>query len=180
MADRYRRRRPSSARRCTSSAAATLRRRRPCTSRATRDGSRWSFGHGHSTPACRITSSAPSRPRRTSTRAPGQPSPAAAVTVVSDGLFVLIGARPMTEWLPPELARDSHGFLLTGEDVGDAWSLERRPLSLETSLQHVLAAGDVRHGLVKRVAAAVGEGAIAVQLVHRMLAEDTFAVTRAS
>jgi thioredoxin reductase (NADPH) len=90
-------------------------------------------------------------------------------TVAADALFVLIGARPQTAWLPPELARDDHGFLLSGDDVpGDVWPLERRPLTLETSMPGVLAAGDVRHGSVKRVAAAVGAGAIAAQLVHRL------------
>jgi thioredoxin reductase (NADPH) len=93
-------------------------------------------------------------------------------TVPADALFVLIGARPLTDWLPPELAKDEHGFLLTGEDVSGAWPLERRAFPLETSLPGVLAAGDVRHDSVKRVAAAVGEGAIAVQFVHRLLAEE--------
>ena len=94
-------------------------------------------------------------------------------TVAADALFVLIGARPQTEWLPAEVARDGHGFLLTGDDVGDQeWPLERRSLSLETSMPGVLAAGDVRHGSVKRVAAAVGEGSITVQLVQRHFAEE--------
>jgi thioredoxin reductase (NADPH) len=93
-------------------------------------------------------------------------------TVSADALFILIGARPFTDWLPPEIAKDEHGFLLTGEDARDAWPLERHPFSLETSMPGVLAAGDVRHGSVKRVAAAVGEGAIAVQFVHRLLAEE--------
>jgi thioredoxin reductase (NADPH) len=93
-------------------------------------------------------------------------------TVLADALFVLIGARPQTEWLPADIVRDEYGFLLTGEDVTAIdWSLERRPLSLETSMPGVLAAGDVRHSSVKRVAAAVGEGSIAVQLVHRLLGE---------
>jgi thioredoxin reductase (NADPH) len=92
--------------------------------------------------------------------------------VPADALFVLIGADPLTGWLPAELARDSAGFLLTGDDVEDAWPLERRPFALETSVPGVLAAGDVRHGSVKRVGAAVGEGATAVQLVHRLLAEE--------
>ncbi|HVV58012.1 MAG TPA: hypothetical protein VHC45_06580, partial [Gaiellaceae bacterium] len=92
--------------------------------------------------------------------------------VRADALFVLIGADPLTDWLPPSVARDAAGFLLTGEDVDDAWPLERRPFALETSMPGVLAAGDVRHGSVKRVAAAVGEGATAVQLVHRLLAES--------
>lgn len=91
--------------------------------------------------------------------------------VPADALFVLIGADPLTEWLPPELARDGDGFLLTGDDLGASWPLSRSPLSLETSMPGVLAVGDVRHGSVKRVAAAVGEGASAVQLVHRLLAE---------
>jgi thioredoxin reductase (NADPH) len=92
-------------------------------------------------------------------------------TVEADALFVLIGARPQTGWLPAELARDEHGFLFTGEDLarGD-WPLERRPLSLETSMPNILAAGDVRHGSVKRVAAGVGEGSTAVQMVHQLLA----------
>jgi thioredoxin reductase (NADPH) len=85
----------------------------------------------------------------------------------------MIGARPQTDWLPADIARDSDGFVLTGEDLpADRWPLERSPLALETSMPGVLAAGDVRHASVKRVAAAVGEGSIAVQLVHRLLHED--------
>ena len=91
--------------------------------------------------------------------------------VRADGLFVLIGARPLTSWLPAAIAADTHGFLLTGEELGDAWTLDRAPLPLETSMPRVLAAGDVRHGSVKRIAAAVGEGAAAVQQVHHLLAE---------
>jgi thioredoxin reductase (NADPH) len=91
-------------------------------------------------------------------------------TVAADGLFVLIGARPHTEWLPPEVARDPRGFLLSGPDVpAGAWPLERAPLMLETSLPGVFAAGDVRHRSVKRVAAAVGQGAAAIQQVHEYL-----------
>jgi thioredoxin reductase (NADPH) len=92
--------------------------------------------------------------------------------VPADALFVLIGADPLTDWLPAVIDRDAHGFLLTGDDLDGAWPLERRPLSLETSMPGVLAAGDVRHGSIKRVAAAVGEGATAVQLVHRLLADE--------
>ena len=95
-------------------------------------------------------------------------------TVAADGLFALIGAHPLTDWLPPEITRDSHGFLLTGDELGDAWPLERQPLPLETSVPGIFAAGDVRHGSVKRVATAVGEGAIAVQLVHGVLDERVY------
>lgn len=92
--------------------------------------------------------------------------------VDADALFVLIGARPQTEWLPDGIARDEFGFLVTGEDVtGEDWPLERRPLSLETSMPFVFAAGDVRHGSTKRVAAAAGEGSIAIQLVQRLVAD---------
>jgi thioredoxin reductase (NADPH) len=94
-------------------------------------------------------------------------------TVPADALFVLIGARPLTDWLPHELAKDDHGFLLTGDEISGAWPLERHPFSLETSMPGVLAIGDARHGSVKRVAAAVGEGATAVQFVHRLLEEET-------
>lgn len=93
-------------------------------------------------------------------------------TVPADALFVLIGARPQTEWLPTAMSRDEYGFLFSGEDVAaGVWRLDRRPLSLETSMPGVLAAGDVRHASVKRVAASVGEGSIAVQLAQRLLAE---------
>ncbi|HEV7772737.1 MAG TPA: FAD-dependent oxidoreductase [Conexibacter sp.] len=93
-------------------------------------------------------------------------------TVAADALFVLIGAHPHTDWLPHDIARDRHGFLCTGEDLPDdhRWPLERRPFSLETSMPGVLATGDVRHGSVKRVASAVGEGSVAVQLVHTLFA----------
>jgi thioredoxin reductase (NADPH) len=93
-------------------------------------------------------------------------------TVAADALFVLVGARPQTGWLPAEVARDEYGFLLTGNDVASgSWPLERRPLSLETSMPGVFAAGDVRHGSVKRVAASVGEGSITVQLVQQLAAD---------
>jgi thioredoxin reductase (NADPH) len=93
-------------------------------------------------------------------------------TVEADALFVLIGARPKTDWLPEDIVLDPAGYVLTGDDIpAETWQLERRPLSLETSMAGVLAAGDVRHGSTKRVAAAVGEGSIAVQLAHRLVAE---------
>jgi thioredoxin reductase (NADPH) len=93
-------------------------------------------------------------------------------TVAADGLFVLIGARPRTDWLPEQIERDRQGFLLTGADVADDWRLERPPLPLETSVPGVFASGDVRHGSVKRVASAVGEGSIAIQLVHSLFAAE--------
>jgi thioredoxin reductase (NADPH) len=101
-------------------------------------------------------------------------------TVAADALFVLIGARPHTDWLPPEVARDPDGFVLSGPDLPDdgRWPLDRRPHLLETSMPGVLAAGDVRHGSVKRVASAVGEGAIAIQLVHGLFADEVLRPAR--
>ena len=91
-------------------------------------------------------------------------------TVDADGLFLMIGARPNTEWLPPEIALDEGGFVLTGTDLGadTGWPLDRRPLLLETSMPGVFAAGDVRHGSVKRVATSVGEGSVAIQVLHQL------------
>ncbi len=90
--------------------------------------------------------------------------------VEAAGLFIMIGASPRTDWLPAGVLRDDKGFVLTGADVGAAvtWSLQRPRLLLETSMPGVLAAGDVRHGSAKRVASAVGEGSVAVQLVHQV------------
>ena len=91
-------------------------------------------------------------------------------------LLVMIGAQPHTEWLPPELARNEKGFILTGDTVPPAfrysheWSaLGRAPYLYETSLPGVFAVGDVRAGSVKRVAAAAGEGSMAVRLVQQYL-----------
>jgi thioredoxin reductase (NADPH) len=90
-------------------------------------------------------------------------------------LFVFIGAAPCTEWLGKEVLRDENGFVLTGPDLivdgqlPAEWRLERHPYFLETSVPGVFAAGDVRGQSVKRVASAVGEGAMAVTLVHRYL-----------
>ena len=92
--------------------------------------------------------------------------------VPAAAVFVLIGAEPRTDWLRDVLARDERGFILAGDDVPAArWRLERPPLGFETSLPGVFAVGDVRHGSIKRVAEAVGEGSVAVGAVHRYLAE---------
>jgi thioredoxin reductase (NADPH) len=90
-------------------------------------------------------------------------------TVPAGGLFILIGSQPHTEWLGPDLARDQWGFILTGLDLPDDAGAGRAPLPLETSLPGVFAAGDVRRGSVKRVASAVGEGAITIPVIHRYL-----------
>jgi thioredoxin reductase (NADPH) len=95
-------------------------------------------------------------------------------TISSAGLFLMIGAHPHTDWLPPEIARDNRGFILTGPDLAGRgeWPLERAPFGLETSMPGVLAAGDVRHGSVKRVASAVGEGGAAIQQMHGLFAAE--------
>jgi thioredoxin reductase (NADPH) len=94
-------------------------------------------------------------------------------------LFAFIGASPRTEWLGTSVARDERGFILTGTDLTDhevgvvdgrhRWPLPRAPMLLETSRPGVFAAGDVRLASMKRVASAVGEGSIAVSLVHTYL-----------
>jgi thioredoxin reductase (NADPH) len=94
------------------------------------------------------------------------------------GLFVMIGAEPRTEWLDGTVERDERGFILTGSDLDanrdgpSSWPLERAPMLLETSVPGVFAAGDVRHGSIKRVTTAMGEGATVVQLVHQHLERD--------
>lgn len=97
-------------------------------------------------------------------------------TVPATGLFIFIGAAPTTGWLPEEIMRDPHGFVLSGQDLRvdgklpRTWKEERQPFLLESSMPGVFVAGDVRHGSVKRVASAVGEGSIAVQFMHQYLA----------
>ncbi len=93
--------------------------------------------------------------------------------IKTPAVFSMIGARPCTEWLPPEIERDDRGFIKTGDDVAEApaWRAnKRRPGPLETSLPGIFAAGDVRSGSVKRCAAAVGEGGMAVAGIHLSLA----------
>ena len=90
------------------------------------------------------------------------------------GLFIFIGADAETEWLPAEIARDARGYVLTGDDLKKAgrWSHDRDPYLLETSVPGVFACGDVRLSPVKRVAAAVGEGSMAIAFVHQYLAQE--------
>jgi thioredoxin reductase (NADPH) len=86
-------------------------------------------------------------------------------------VFLMTGACPNTQWLEGCLALDDKQFIKTGAEVGEEWPLKRSPYLLETSLPGVFAVGDVRAGSMKRVAAAVGEGSMAVQFVHKVLAE---------
>ncbi len=89
-----------------------------------------------------------------------------------DACFVFIGAMPLTDWLAGVVARDERGFILAGLDAKqDGWPLQRDPFPLETSVPGVLVAGDVRARSIKRVASAVGEGSMAVSLIHQYLAE---------
>jgi thioredoxin reductase (NADPH) len=95
-------------------------------------------------------------------------------TVAAAALFILIGAEPHTGWLPEEIVRDQQGYVVTGPDLLQdggpprGWPLGRHPLPMETSVPGVFAAGDVRYGSVKRVASAVGAGAITIQSVHEL------------
>jgi thioredoxin reductase (NADPH) len=99
-------------------------------------------------------------------------------TVPAAALFVMIGAEPRTQWLPDDIKRDRWGFVVTGTDLmagghpSQDWPLQRLPLFLESSLPGVFAAGDVRYGSVKRVASAVGEGSVAIRLIHDYLGRD--------
>jgi len=93
-------------------------------------------------------------------------------TLQTPALFSFIGAAPRTDWLPPEIEKDAKGFIRTGPAARSArWTAGRDPYLLETSRPGVLAAGDVRSGSIKRVASAVGEGAMAVAFVHQYLKE---------
>ena len=92
------------------------------------------------------------------------------------GLFIFIGAEPHTDWLAQIIKRDVHGFILTGSDLvqnglqlPEGWELDRQPFLLETIILGIFAAGDVRHGSIKRIAAGVGEGSTAIQLIHEYL-----------
>jgi thioredoxin reductase (NADPH) len=96
-------------------------------------------------------------------------------TLPTSALLIFIGAQPHTEWVAGVLERDSAGFILSGSDLmhegkrPPGWTLRRDPYWLEASVPGVFVAGDVRHSSVKRMASAVGEGAMAVQFVHQHL-----------
>ncbi len=98
-------------------------------------------------------------------------------TVPAQALFIFIGAMPRTDWLEGIVERDEQGFILSGSDLiregkrPKGWTANRDPFLLEASVPGIFVAGDVRHGSVKRVASGVGEGSIAVQFIHRYLAE---------
>jgi thioredoxin reductase (NADPH) len=93
-------------------------------------------------------------------------------TLNVDACFVFIGATPRTDWLEGVVARDERGFILAGPEARDhGWPLSREPMALETSVPGVFVAGDVRARSIKRVASAVGEGSMAVSLIHQYLAE---------
>jgi thioredoxin reductase (NADPH) len=98
-------------------------------------------------------------------------------TVDAAAMFIFIGAKPRTDWLGDQVARDEHGFVLSGSDTewGEGAATvaypERPPFPLETNVPGLFAAGDVRHGSAKRVASAVGEGSMAVMFVHKYLEE---------
>ena len=98
----------------------------------------------------------------------------------SAGLFIFIGADAETTWLPDDIALDRKGFVCTGPDMRTSgrWPLERDPYLLETSVPGIFACGDVRLGPVKRVAAAVGEGSMAIAFVHQYLKDVAAAAER--
>jgi len=99
--------------------------------------------------------------------------------VPTPAVFIMIGAQPRTDWIRHALALDDHGFILTGRDVPPGtWPLTRVPLPFETNLPGVLAAGDVRYGSIKRLAAAAREGSVAVGSVHQYLTTTVPVSTR--
>ena len=127
----------------------------------------------HRRPPQRRGGGGPRRRRRSSGSPSATPRPASSRSVALAAMFVFIGARPQTDWLPGGVARDPRGFVLAGaevlrEEVRPRWRLDRDPYLLETSMPGVFVAGDVRSQSMKRVASAVGEGSMAVQLRARV------------
>jgi len=96
-------------------------------------------------------------------------------TLPTDAVFIFIGAVPYTDIVKDVVELDDAGFVYTGQDLirggrrPNNWTLRRDPLPMETSVPGIFAAGDVRHGVIRRVASAVGEGAVAVSMIHRYL-----------
>jgi thioredoxin reductase (NADPH) len=99
-------------------------------------------------------------------------------TEPASGVFIFIGAKPLTDWIEMDIIKDPKGFIATGRDMGKyaeyrrVWKQSREPFVLETCSPGIFAAGDVRAGAMNRVASAVGEGAMAVSFVHKYLAEN--------
>ena len=98
--------------------------------------------------------------------------------LAAEGLFVLIGARPHTAWLPPQVARDAHGFVVAGAELAhdgllDDWLLPRSPRAFEASVPGVFAVGDVRSRSMKRVASSVGEGSGSIKEIHHYLGSQS-------
>ena len=170
----------------STSSAAPIRRPGRAASRPLRRPSRSSCARSRSTPGCRTTWSRRWRPRRGCTFASGRRivggggdgwldhpvlrdrADGREETVSADGLFLMIGAHPHTDWLPPEVERDERGFVLTGSDLGgDAWSLDRDPFLLETSMPRSSPPGTCATA-PSSAASAVGEGLVAIQLLHRL------------
>ncbi len=122
--------------------------------------------------AHRQLGASPPRARTGACGACGSRAPTARRRSHADACFVFIGASPRTDWLEGVVARDERGFILAGRDAqANGWPLQREPYVLETSVPGVFVAGDVRARSIKRVASAVGEGSMAVSLIHEYLVE---------
>ena len=140
-----------------------------------RNGVPFSFYPADSPEGQRLPEQGPGKALPTVVMFDGRVLPDPSNAEVAEALGVLIGAEPRTQWLPDTVRRDKAGFVMTGADLLDDgwpagdWPLRRLPMFLESRLPGVFAVGDVRYGSVKRVASAVGEGSIAIRLVHDYL-----------
>src|ERR1700761_3313155 len=106
--------------------------------------------------------------------------PESTCTRDAKALFIMIGAVAKTEWLPSDLERDTNGYICTGRDM-KTWSLDREPFAFETNVPGIFCVGDLRHGSVKRVASAVGEGSVSIAFIHEYLSlADASAKERAN